>query len=42
MPAYRFVAALLALVLSGSALADTASTDARFTALYEREWAWRQ
>ena len=42
MPAYRYVAALLALALSGSALADTASTDARFTALYEREWAWRQ
>lgn len=44
MPSIRFAATLLALALSGAALAEPAAsdTDAQFKALYEREWTWRQ
>lgn len=45
MPSIRCFALSLMLVLSGSALAAPPSTDtadARFKALYEREWDWRQ
>ncbi|HSX60524.1 MAG TPA: DUF885 domain-containing protein [Tahibacter sp.] len=45
MPSIRFAATLLALALSGATLADpsvTGTADARFKALYEREWDWRQ
>jgi uncharacterized protein (DUF885 family) len=44
MPSIRFAATLLALALSGAALAEpaTSNTDAQFKALYEREWTWRQ
>ncbi|GMV31110.1 MAG: hypothetical protein AMXMBFR59_32350 [Rhodanobacteraceae bacterium] len=45
MPSIRCFAVLLMLALSGTALAAPPSTDtadARFQALYEREWDWRQ
>ena len=45
MPSIRFAATLLALALSGAALAESPAADtadARFRALYEREWDWRQ
>jgi uncharacterized protein (DUF885 family) len=45
MPSIRFAATLLALALSGAALAESPAADtadARFKALYEREWDWRQ
>ncbi|MBL8298277.1 MAG: DUF885 domain-containing protein [Rhodanobacteraceae bacterium] len=45
MPSIRIATALLALALSVGAIAGPLATDtadARFKALYEREWDWRQ